>query len=74
MRANCTLEEASHALDPELFDSSPLILVAKVQCAVEEELSARGWHGEKKQLWSEFDARIKKLKLSAGCPPVDGKI
>jgi hypothetical protein len=64
MRANCTLEEACRALDPEVFDTSPLILVAKVQGAVEQELSARGWNGEKKQLWSEFDERIK--KLSAG--------
>jgi len=61
MHANCTLEEACHALDPEVFDTSPLILVAKVQGAVEQELSARGWNGEKKQLWGEFDSRLKKL-------------
>lgn len=61
MRANCTLEEACCALDPEVFDTSPLILIAKVWSAVEQELSARGWNGEKEQLWGEYTGRIKKL-------------
>jgi len=60
--ANCTLEEAHGALHPQTFETYPLILVAKVHGFVEQELSARGWNGEKKHLWEEFDKKLKKLR------------
>lgn len=60
-RANCSTAEVYGALHPDLFEKYPLILVAKIWSAVEQELSARGWDGEKKQLWGEFEAKLKKL-------------
>lgn len=60
-RANCSMEEVYGVLHPDLFEMYPLILVAKVWSAVELELSARGWRGEKEQLWGRFNARLREL-------------
>ena len=60
-RAHCSMAEVYGTLHPDLFEMYPLILVAKVWSAVELELSARGWHGEKEQLWGKFNARLKEL-------------
>ncbi len=61
VRAGCTSEDVYKALQPELFDTCPLILVARVWSIVETELSARGWQGDNKQLWSGFNARLREL-------------
>lgn len=60
-RANCSITEVHQALHPDRFESCPLILVAKVWSAVELELSALGWSGEKEKLWGEFNARLREL-------------
>ncbi len=61
LRAKCSMTEVYGALHPDLFEMCPLILVAKVWGAVEQELSIQGWKGEKERLWGEFKARLKKL-------------
>ena len=63
MHANCTRKEAYDALHLQNFEMCPLILVAKVWGAVEQELSARGWNGKREHLWKEFNAELKKHRL-----------
>ena len=67
--ANCSMVEAYKALDLRHFSRCPLVTIVKVRTGIEEELSSRGWSGQREELWAEFDAAIKKLLESSRKPP-----
>jgi len=69
-RVNCTMVEAYKALHLQHFRLSPLIMIARVRRAVEDELHERGWNGRKEGLWAEYDSSLK-IFLQGSCkaPP-----
>ena len=69
-RADCTMVEAYKALHLQHFRLSPLIIIARVWRAVEDELHERGWNGRRACLWAEYDSSLKKLlRSSCKVPP-----
>lgn len=61
VQAGCDINEVHKVLHPKLFETCPLIVVAKVRSTVELGLAARGWKGDKDQLWEKFNARLRQL-------------
>ena len=60
-RANCTMVEAYKALHLQHFRLCALIMIARVRCAVEDELHERGWTSRGESLWAEYDSSLKKF-------------
>lgn len=57
LRARCTREEVNLALNPDTFEQCSLILVLRIRACIELELKARGWSGNSKDLWREYNAQ-----------------
>ena len=58
--ASCTMVDAYEALHPQYFRLCPLIMIARVRRAVENELYERGWNGRGERLWTEYDASLER--------------
>jgi hypothetical protein len=65
-RACCTMVETYKALHLQHFRMCPLIIITRVRRAIEDALYERGWNGQREQLWSDFDAMLKKY-LQGNC-------
>ena len=63
-RSNCTMVDTYKVLHLQHFRLSPLILVARVRRAVEDELHERNWDGRRENLWAEYNSRLDKLLQS----------
>ncbi|MGH8370259.1 MAG: hypothetical protein ACRESC_04695 [Gammaproteobacteria bacterium] len=58
--------DVAKALDLSQFLSCPFLEVAMIWAAVERLLHERGWQGDHRNLWWEFDARMGFPKLGPG--------
>lgn len=68
-RAGCTMVEAYKALHLQHFRLLPLIIVARVRLAMEDILNECGWRGRKDRLWTDYDARLKKILQESNKAP-----
>jgi hypothetical protein len=69
-RADCTMVEAYKALHLEHFRLSPLIIIARVRHAIEDQLQERGWNGQREHLWADYDSSLTKhLQVYCKAPP-----
>lgn len=56
------------ALDYTRFAHCSFMLIAAVHGSVERKLRERGWSGDSKQLWDEFDRRLPVSHTAADSP------
>ncbi len=50
--------EVQCALDIDRFDTCPVIVLVQIRVVIEKLLRHRGWRGEGRALWRQFDERL----------------